>query len=443
MSIVLVGLFGFSAVINMFANRGYIAKVGKYKITATDVMEMGGRDEKSFNSALQTLVYYAQIMTEADALGLIASDEDIQAHLKSMFKSRDGDGFSMDALQDYLQKRNMSKNGLVKLITLDIISQQMLAPLNLGLKIPPKFVDKVTDGMSREKSGYYLELSRSELKPEEVAKYAQPSMQDLFKYLLDEGDDMANYDCYVFKVQDGFDSKKSLPELLDKFKHEKARVDNGTVLTDNRSIDLSNIEFDMNTFMARIDDNNWIYYNPFTGKDMEQIKKGWLTTLSAMTAALKGMADAIKDELEKCTSAELKLKLLESKVFGNRKFKRVEGVSFSSCFQKQRCKKCASREEKCERCVHNDCMCEACFDELNDLFVSRPVAVSIMLGKLMEVSTYSNESGLTLCVVTEDKKIEPDEDASKSLSNALLAKLLLECKELLVLDIARRNSSMI
>ena len=60
--VILIALFGFSSVFNLFKNKNARLVIGKEKILDKDIFEMGGRDEKTFRYVLELTIVITTVL---------------------------------------------------------------------------------------------------------------------------------------------------------------------------------------------------------------------------------------------------------------------------------------------------------------------------------------------------------------------------------------------
>ena len=394
-SVLLVALFGFSAVTNLFRRDTYVTKIGKYKISIRDIQEMGGHNEATAMNALRILSSFAYLSNEADALGLKVNTSDIQDRIKNMFQ--DGNGqFSKLKLDEYLDKAKMTNNGLIKLVTHIILAEQLFALVNNGMKLPRIFIERLMSGINQVRSGYVYEVNLSSIDESEVKRHLpEPTHDDLFKYLISNRE--GNGECYIFDVTEieKVDLESGLDAVITKYKHEKVTLTGDYLFTESfGEVKWTDLKLDPKYYTTNVAEQNgkryFIYYDPFSGQDMDKIRSKWASSTATKVMAAKVIADGIAQEINQMNISSDKISFVKDK------FSFVEGVSLASCFHNQRCPECVGKEATCPRCSCNDCMCPQCFNEDNSMQISRISAISMLVGQEMIAMASSDEDGASV-----------------------------------------------
>ena len=390
--VILIALFGFSSVFNLFKNKNARLVIGKEKILDKDIFEMGGRDEKTFRYVLELLVQMAYLKNAFDEIGLVVSEQNIVNETKAMFSKNSQ--FNKEGLKEYMQKKNISESGISKMVSNKIRFLQMFFPSRF-MQVSDNFIDKLHTSINRVRSGYHLNVNIADFTDQELLSSLKS--EDLINFCLDNPE-LASSECYIFFT----DQKTSdnIEKLLKTYKFEKTKLVNGKIDSDilNTTIDFDKSTFNKSTLRTNTQEQYFIYYNPVPS-NMDQI----LSNAKFKEFAAKVVGSSILATLNSIDDKKVFISTYQLK---GAKFEPISNCSFTNNFQNKRCKNCVNMANKCEYCVSNDCVCSDCFNPNNPGGLNRATSIILLLGKLGTAYQYTNRRTLTIVIPTENKTVD-------------------------------------
>jgi len=422
-SIALVLLFGFSALLNLFSNRNVVAQVGKHKIKVVDLVEMGAHDEKSFKYCLSKLLYINHLFDQADSLGIVAADADVKEGLKQMF-SNNGE-FDQQKLNQYLASKRLTKNGLIKLIKAELLERQIFSLIEKGIRVPDSLGQAVLRGLNAVRSGYIYSIDIENLSKDQViqllGKPTDSILTDFMRSKEGAKVPLRNNLCLVFKLKaTDLNRETDLAKLTATYSYQEIEIVNNKCKLDLVELDLSELAMDNSTNLGYWIANGCrylIYFNPMKNINREKVEEYYLNSNYAKVLLGRKLVQNEVGQLAKLDEASKKSYLKSN---SPAKFKYFEGLSMSECFQNSRCKKCEDDDIKCMHCVQNDCMCEKCFVEDNKFNLSRPACIALLLTHNLDCTIIEDEKEVFLACPTNTTYPDNinEETAQKIASNS-------------------------
>jgi hypothetical protein len=432
----LVFLFGFSQVLEIFREK--TVQAGPFKLKISDIAALGGfrpdANRRSYQIAFYKLVQLEALSREADKVGLVVTQEDITRYMQDNFKNEDNE-FDPEAMEDFLKKEYLSKEGLLKAVRLELLTRQLVGTIKLGMGTPDAFVQKFVRAVNTKTNGYYATLDTQQL---DVKRYGVPSQEDLFEFLSNTPELIDNQTCEVFSVGHG-NADYTIDELRSGFEAVTYPIQQGEICASCK-MNISNLEVDSNTYLSQRYLNSdgqyvQIQFKPLFGMNQNDVEKAWYSSELAKVKACQTLIGLIKNQLQGNPDA-----IKSRNLFGIR-FEYIEGVTFKECFQAQeKCSECGDGE-KCDACTASGCICKECFNANNKFKLSRAVAIMMLFGKKKQLHTYAGEAGHHLVFpmdelegevtneevskVSEEIKLQVAEGAAKILVNEILYKQLI------------------